>query len=100
MKYFAIHCLDKAGAGQARKDSHAEHLAYIETVMDHIAVAGPMRDSDGGNIGSLLVVKAESAQAARAQLEGDPYFAAGIFETITITDFLPVVGDWIGGKKW
>ena len=99
-RYFAIIAHDKAGAGPVRIEKLKEHLAHIEANLDRFAVAGPLRDGQGAPSGSLLVVKAASEAEARAFLQSDPYFAAGVWADIEVAPFSAVAGDWVGGKAW
>jgi hypothetical protein len=62
--------------------------------------AGPLRDAEGNFTGSLVVVKAESEEDARAFLTNDPYFKADIWSSIEIRAFNAAAGDWVGGKTW
>ncbi len=98
--YYAIITRDKPGAAATRMEKLKDHLAHIETVLDRLAIAGPLRDEAGGFTGSLLVVKADSADEARAMLEADPYFRADIWSDIEIRAFNAAAGDWVGGKTW
>jgi uncharacterized protein len=98
--HYAIIAWDCAD-GPAIRDTHrTAHFAYIETVIDSYAIAGPLKHPDGSFAGSLLVVKADSEAAAQAIVMADPYFQAGLWEQWTIHDFLPAAGGWIGGKIW
>jgi uncharacterized protein len=99
--YIAI-CHDKPGpeAGKKRMEFAAAHLAYVETILDRIAVAGPVRDESCGTVASVLIYKVDSEAEARALLEGDPYFAASIWDGITVGPFLAAAGQWVGGKTW
>jgi uncharacterized protein YciI len=99
-KLYSIVCRDKPNVLKVRKEKLPDHLAHIETVLDQVAVAGPHYDEAGNLVGSLLVVKADSAAAARAFLEQDPYYQAGIWEQIDIHHFSTAAGDWVGGKAW
>lgn len=101
-KYIAVICTDKAGpeAGAARKQHAKAHLDYIESVLDKIAVAGPLKRPDGSDWGSLLVYKTEDPDQARAWLSGDPYASAGIWESVEVQSFFGAAGDWVGGKAW
>ncbi len=100
MKAFAIYCTDKPGTEQKRLDTRGAHFAHIEKTIDNLFVAGPLKNARGDTVGSLLIVKAETAEDARAQLEADPYFHADIWADIRITEFTAAAGDWIGGKIW
>jgi uncharacterized protein len=99
---YAVTCLDKPGpASEDKRKAHAlAHLAYVESILDKILVAGPLRTPEGATRGSLLIYKADSEAHARALLEGDPYFAADIWDSVRIDPYWAVAGDWVGGKTW
>lgn len=100
MKHFAIICRDALGSAPIRAAARADHFARIEGIMDSLAIAGPLKDPSGGFVGSLVIVKADDEAGARAILEADPYFIAGVWGRIEIRAFLPAAGAWIGGKTW
>jgi uncharacterized protein len=99
---FMVLCRDKPGevAQQACQTHALAHLGYIETILDKLLVAGPLKGADGDSVGSLLIYRVETAEAARALIEGDPYFAADIWESVEVTPFMAAAGDWVGGKTW
>ena len=99
MTLFAFYCRDGANGASLRERLLADHLAHIEANIDDYAVAGPLKDGDR-TIGSLVVLKAENEAEARAKFEADPYFAAGVWESVTHSHFLGVAGDWVGGVAW
>jgi len=99
MTLFAFLCRDGANGAGLRERLLADHLAHIETVMDKIAVAGPLKEGDK-TVGSLLIIKAEDEAEARQTFESDPYFAAGVWDEIRVDHFLGVAGDWVGGTAW
>jgi uncharacterized protein YciI len=96
---FGFYCRDGENGAALREKFLAQHLAYIETALDKIAVAGPLKQGEE-TVGSLLVIKAENEAEARAVFEGDPYFDAGVWQSITVDQFLGVAGDWVGGATW
>ena len=100
MKHFAILCWDAPGPAEARSSARDAHFARIETIIDRLAIAGPLKDASGAFTGSLVIVKAADEGGARAILEADPYFAAGVWERFEISEFVPAAGEWIGGKIW
>ena len=99
---YIIWCTDFPGdePTRLREELAPAHFAHIETILDKIRVAGPVRDEDGKTIGSVLVFNAESKAEARALLDRDPYASAEIWESVEIRPFLPAAGEWIGGKIW
>jgi len=77
------------------------HLCYIETILDRLALAGPLYSDDGQRmVGSIYVFKTESLDEARALLEADPYFAAGFWRSVDYWPFLPAAGALVGGTAW
>lgn len=100
MSHYAIYCRDKVGKADQRQAASPAHLKHVEQNLERYFIAGPIRDEGGATVGSLLIVKAESVDEARAFLKQDPYFSANIWESIEIHDFMPAAGDWIGGKIW
>ena len=97
---YAIMAWDGPGGDAARTEFRAAHFAHIETIIDKIAIAGPLYDDAGGFAGSLVVVHAASKAEAEAILKSDPYFAGGVWAQWDIHRFLGAAGDWVGGKTW
>jgi hypothetical protein len=97
--YWAVIARDRPGADAKRLAVRDAHFAYIATIHERIAVAGPLR-KDGGFAGSLLIYHAEGEAEARALLEADPYFVADIWESVIVEPFTAAVGTWVGGKRW
>lgn len=103
--FIAAFCIDHAGDEPARlrKELAPAHLAYIESIMAHILIAGPLFDSnneDKKSIGSLLVYKTQDMEEARAWLEQDPYYAADIWQSVELRFFRGAAGDAVGGRAW
>lgn len=99
MTLFAFFCLDAENSAQLREKLLADHLAHIESHIADFAVAGPLKDGEE-TIGSLVVIKAEDEAEARTKFEADPYFAAGVWQSVQSSRFLGVAGDWVGGIAW
>lgn len=98
---YTVVCRDKAGSKPIRIENLPQHLAHIKTVADRIKIAAPLRDeAEEEFTGSLLVVVASDLQDARALIEADPYFAAGIWSDITIDKLGTSAGEWVGGIPW
>ena len=97
---FAIIAWDVPDSAGLRAEHRTAHFARIETIADRLRLAGPLRDDSGNNIGSLVIIAADSRADALAVFEADPYFAAGVWERWEIHPFLPAAGDWIGGAVW
>lgn len=87
---YAIICRDKPGHLQVRLETRAAHLAYIEQT-GIVKMAGPFLEQ-GQMCGSLVVVEADSLKAAQNWAAGDPYAAAGLFESVSVTEWKKVIG--------
>jgi uncharacterized protein len=83
---------DAAGKDEARASQRDGHLAYFAQISEHLALAGPMFDAAGTPSGSLVIVEADSADAALELLKGDPFFAAGIWSDIEVIPFKAASG--------
>ena len=82
---FAFFCADKPGHGQVRLENRAAHLAFLERHKANLVAAGPLQTDDGdAMVGSLLIMDFEGRAAADAFAAGDPYAAAGLFESVAI----------------
>jgi uncharacterized protein len=99
---FAVLCRDRSDIDtQAiRKQLLEAHLAYVESIKTQILVAGPVWASGSTSLadpitGSMLVLSAATESAARALLEGDPYFKADIWALVAIYPFLGAIGTWL-----
>ena len=84
--HFAFLCKDKAGALQVRLDTRPEHLAYLNALNTDgkLAFAGPFLGDAGKPTGRLVVVKAETLEAAREIAANDPYAKAGLFAEVEV----------------
>lgn len=82
---FALICTDKPNSTAVRLEARSRHLAYIDQHKTKIPIAGPFVSEDGQTMtGSLIVLDADSADAAKAFSDGDPYTQAGLFSHVEI----------------
>ena len=87
---YVLICEDKPDSEALRKSVRNDHLAYIGGF--DVRFAGPMLAADeSGMIGSVIVIEADNRAQAEAFAAGDPYGAAGLFETVTIRPFRQVI---------
>ncbi len=100
MSHFVVLAWDVADSAPIRDATRDAHFAHIGRIMDKIAVAGPLKDADGTNIGSLFVLDVGDAAEAEALLRSDPHFAAGVWDRWTVHPFLAAAGEWVGGSIW
>lgn len=102
MPYLAI-CRDHEhrDTGALRRRERDAHFAYIESIMERLLVAGPLPEAGSGtHTASLFVYAVDSESEARALLEADPFYRAGIYGECELKEFVPAAGRWIGGTIW
>lgn len=87
----ALVCKDKPGSLQIRLDTRAAHLAHIQ-YSGIVEMAGPFLNEAGEMCGSLVVLDVETLDQARDWAARDPYALAGLFESVTITEWKKVIG--------
>jgi len=88
MSLFVFHGLDKADGLEVRKATRPAHLAWIETLSPHVKIGGPMLAEDGQTpVGSMLVIEAETLEAAKALFAVDPYALAGLWQSTSVRPF-------------
>ena len=87
---FAVICRDKPGHLEVRMQNRAAHLAYIEST-GIVEMAGPFLEA-GQMCGSLIILDAASLDAAQDWVAHDPYGKAGLFDSVTVTEWKKVIG--------
>ena len=98
-----VKCTDRDGddVDDLREEHMAGHLAHIEAIVDHIAMAGPLKDPAGEKIvGSMLVYRTNDLEQAKVWLDGDPYARCGIWGTIEWSRLVLAAGTLVGGVTW
>ncbi|MGO7900100.1 YciI-like protein [Rhizobium ruizarguesonis] len=92
---FALLCKDKSGHLNVRMDTRPTHIEHLNKLNAEgtLKIAGPFLDDDGKPCGSLIIVEAESKEAARALADADPYAKAGLFESVDVKAY-----NWVFNK--
>lgn len=93
---FVIHCLDVPGAAATRKEHYPAHFEFLARAAQHgvrIVISGPLTYDDGTTpLGSLLVVEAADRATVESFNRADPFFAAGVWDHISVTAFVKKIG--------
>ena len=88
---FVIHALDKPGAAPERARRYEDHKRFLSNLVDFdvaIVMSGPLMSDDGNAmIGSLFLIEATSRDAVMLFHKADPFYEAGIWQSITIMRF-------------
>ena len=88
---FALVALDRPNAVEDRLRVRADHLKFLDEMGDNLLLAGPFLNDKGEGVGSIVIIEAESLDAARATFGRDPYAQAGLFDSVMIKPWKTVV---------
>lgn len=72
-----------ADSTDVRSERVAQHLAFMET-LQAAGVLQLVGRVDDASVNIMFVLKADSIEDARAALDGDPYAALGVIDTVTV----------------
>lgn len=81
--HFVIFCKDKPGQPELRKVNRPNHINYLQEHEDQIVAVGPTLEGDVPN-GSVIIMEFNDLEAAQIFADGDPYYQAGVFESVSI----------------
>ena len=98
-----VYAVDHPGehAAKMREELMQEHIDHVDTIIDQLVIAGPMFADDNKTVvGSMLIYKTDNKKKARTNLEADPYYAAGVWNKISINTFRAALGDVVGGRAF
>ncbi len=90
--HFVVLCFDKPESLAIRQENRAAHLAFLAENAAAVKLGGPFLDSAGQMCGSMLIYSCADETAVRALMADDPYFKAGLFASVELRPFRPVVG--------
>lgn len=97
--WYIVLARDNPGTLAQRLAARPAHLARLQELLGQgrLKLAGPMPAVDSedpgeaGFSGSLLVVEFPSMADARRWADADPYIAAGVYRSVEILPFKPVL---------
>ena len=81
---FLIQCRYRPGAAEERFSIRAKHLEYMISALPNTVAGGALLDQRGPAIGMFVVLEVEDRAIAERFISGEPYNAAGLFETVEI----------------
>ena len=89
MANFMVYALDKPNRQTARlmaRDAHRARLCEHDHPV-RVMIGGPLLDDDGGMVGTMLVVEAESMDLVRRFVDQDPYVCTDVYASVAIHHF-------------
>ena len=81
---YVVLLTDKAGNGDVRPRLMPAHLDFLERHRAEIRAAGPLLETDGRGAGGLWLVEADSEVAVTQLVERDPFWPAGLRESVRV----------------
>ena len=88
----ALMAHDKPDALQTRQDNRPAHLEHLKTHAKIVAQAGPLLNDAGEMAGSLIILDVPDMATAQTFADTDPYAVAGLFASVTLTEWKRVIG--------
>ncbi|MDE2266738.1 MAG: YciI family protein [Alphaproteobacteria bacterium] len=76
---FVVIAIDKENGLPLRMATREAHFAYLRDTPGVLRLGGPFFNAKGEMNGSLMIVEAESLEAAKTWHASDPYVKAGVF---------------------
>ena len=97
--WYAIYGKDVADSLALRKTVREAHLARVTTLVDEgrLLIAGPRPAIDSpdpgpaGWVGSLIIARFDSLEAAEVWAQDDPYVHSGVYESVEVSPFIPLL---------
>ena len=97
--WYAIISQDVEDSRAARTAARPDHIARIKGLLDEgrLLLAGPHPAIDAedpgeaGFTGSLVIVDFPSLKEAQDWADSDPYIAAGVYESLVVKPFKPLL---------
>ncbi|MGC5009172.1 YciI family protein [Streptosporangium sp. DT93] len=94
MEYF-VYGRDRPGAFGLKMSLSEEHWSFMDGYGDLLIARGPTLTGEGDDAestGSLHIVDLPDAEAARGFAYEEPYYLAGVFESVLLCRFRNVLG--------
>ena len=90
---FALVAHDRPNAVARRLELRPDHLKHLDALGDTLLLAGPFLADNGDMVGSIVVIEAETLDAAREIFARDPCMVGNLFYSVTIKPWKLVVNN-------
>jgi uncharacterized protein YciI len=88
---YAVICFDRPDSAALRDTHRAAHMEYLNANAARIAYGGPLKNAgDGPSTGALIVLDCATRQEAEAIIGADPFYRAGVYESVSVRAFKQV----------
>lgn len=92
---FTIVCTDRPGGADIRESTRPAHRDYLVPNLPRLIHAGAVLDIEGKPCGSLFIIEAADRAEAEKFSADDPYFKAGLFESVQIRTYRASIRDGV-----
>ena len=82
---FIVSGRDHANGLEHRLAIRPRHRAHYESLGDDLILSGPYLDEAGEPIGSMIIIRRDSQDAAEAFANADPFVVEGVFSELTVS---------------
>lgn len=88
---YAIVCFDRPDSAALRDQHRAAHQKFLNENSKRILYGGPLKNApDAASTGALIVVDCATREEAEAFIGADPFYRAGVYESVAIRAFKQV----------
>ena len=88
---YAVICFDRPDSTALRDAHRAAHQEFLKARADRIVFGGPLKNTpEGASTGALVVVDCATRNEAEAFIGADPFYRAGVYESVAVRAFKQV----------
>jgi uncharacterized protein len=88
---YAIVCFDRPDSAGLRDAHRSAHQEFLKQNSEKVVFGGPLKSvSDGPSTGALIVVNCATRKEAEDLIGADPFFRAGVYESVAVRAFKQV----------
>src|SRR3954451_21640171 len=92
---YAIICFDRPDSTRLRDTHRAAHVQCLNANSARIVFGGPLKGSAAGpRTGALIVVNCSTLNEPEILIDLDPFYLAGVSESVPIRAFEQVSSHW------
>ncbi|MDY7086121.1 MAG: YciI family protein [Actinomycetota bacterium] len=89
---FFVYGRDRPGSLERKMELTERHWAFLDPYADRLIARGPTLDERGDPTGSLHIVDLPDIPAVRTFAYEEPYYVAGIFESVMLCRYVSLLG--------